>query len=241
MDGNDRFLPSAAIRRQFGICNNTLRKYADNGTIRSLRLGGADGKRLYNVDDLAKIFHGASKVIERGIRSRSKVCYARVSSRKQEADLVRQIQTLKERCPNHELIKDVASGINWKRPGLLTLLDRALRGGIEELVVLHRDRLCRFAFELVEHILRESGCKVVVLDGLDSSAESDERELADDLMAITTVFVASHNGRRSAAHRKARKEAQSRAEPTKEETADEEPEMEHQANCGTEGVAAAVV
>ena len=95
----------------------------------------------------------------------------------------------------------------------------------------------RFAFEPVEHVPRESGCKVVVLDGVGGT----ERKLADDLMAITTVFVASHDGMRSAAHRKARKEAEEakgergRREGGDPEGTDQEPEMDDKTDCGAEG------
>ena len=44
--------------------------------------------------------------------------------------------------------------------------------------------------------------------GTDVSAESNEAgELAEDLLSIVTIFVARHNGLRSAANRKRRQEA----------------------------------
>ncbi|GBC07162.1 hypothetical protein RclHR1_00730011 [Rhizophagus clarus] len=68
------------------------------------------------------------------------------------------------------------------------------------------DRLCRFGSELVEWIFEKNGTRLVVL-GTDVSAESNEAgELAEDLLAIVTVFVAWHNGLRSAANRRRRRD-----------------------------------
>ena len=69
--------------------------------------------------------------------------YARVSSPKQKEDLERQKQYLLSQFPNHHLISDIGSGINFKRPGLHSLLERSSRGLVKEVVVAHRDRLCR--------------------------------------------------------------------------------------------------
>ncbi|GBC01114.1 hypothetical protein RclHR1_04070016 [Rhizophagus clarus] len=52
------------------------------------------------------------------------------------------------------------------------------------------DRLCRFGSELMEWIFEKNGTQLVVLS-TDVSAKSNEAgELAEDLLAIVTVFVA---------------------------------------------------
>ena len=48
--------------------------------------------------------------------------------------------------PDHELITDIGSGINWKRKGLKKILEQTMLGNVEQVVVADRDRLCRFAF-----------------------------------------------------------------------------------------------
>ncbi len=54
------------------------------------------------------------------------IIYSRVSSLKQRDDLRCQIEELKEAYPRFRVISDIASGINFKRPGLLrySYLDR---------------------------------------------------------------------------------------------------------------------
>lgn len=116
-----------------------------------------------------------------------------------------------ERFPDHEVVTDVGSGINWKRPGLLSILERAQRGTVRQVVVASRDRLCRFAFELVEHVLKTGGAELLVLE---SDDQSPEQELSDDLMSIVQVFCCRRNGKRRYT-RKAQggADAQDQAEP----------------------------
>ena len=121
---------------------------------------------------------------------KAKTCYARVSAMHQQADLERQVADLHSTYPDHEVIQDIGSGLNWKRPGFKALLERVLHGLVQEIVVAHRDRLCRFAFEWLEQHFQHFKVRLVVLD----TFASPESELSDDLLAITTVFVARNNG-----------------------------------------------
>jgi putative resolvase len=127
--------------------------------------------------------------------------YARVSSVKQKEDLERQKELLLSRFPTYKLLSDIGSGVNFKRPGLKTLLERASKGIVSEVVVTHKDRLCRFAFDLLQHILTLHSTKLVVLF---NESTSDEQELSEDILAINTVFICRMQGRRAARHRRER-------------------------------------
>lgn len=100
---------------------------------------------------------------------------------------------MRERYQNHEIISDIGSGINFKRTDLLSILERASRGNLEEVVVAHRDRLYRFAFELIQWILERNHVTLVVIANKDSTPQT---ELAEDLLAIIHVFLCRANGRR---------------------------------------------
>ena len=132
------------------------------------------------------------------------IVYARVSSQHQRAsgDLQRQLDDLRCKYPTHDIITDVGSGLNFRRPGLQRLLERVYSGMVTEVVVRHKDRLCRYGLDLLEFILQKAGTRLVVQSG---EPVSSTQELADDLLAITTVFVARHNGQRSAENRRRRK------------------------------------
>ena len=56
------------------------------------------------------------------------VCNCRVSSKKQSADLERQIAFMRERYPDDEIVSDVGSGLNFRRRGLISILERVHTG-----------------------------------------------------------------------------------------------------------------
>ena len=60
------------------------------------------------------------------------------------------------------------------------------------MLIAYTDRLCRFAYELLEHIFKKHGVQIIVeTDGHDAP----ERELEDDVISIITVFGARlHRG-----------------------------------------------
>jgi predicted site-specific integrase-resolvase len=60
---------------------------------------------------------------------------------------------------------------------------------LEEVVVAHRDRLRRFAFELVEQIFQLKNVKLTVLDGNNCAlGKATEIELANDILSIVHVY-----------------------------------------------------
>ena len=195
-----RYLPSREAARILGLHPNTLRKYADEGRIPHIRT--ASGQRRYDVDS----YLGRSA-------QRAVVCYCRVSSPGQRDDLESQVQFMRERYPEAEIVKDVGSALNYKRKGLRSLLGRALRGEKLEIVVAHKDRLVRFGFELIEYILEELGSRIVVLD---DRIREPEQELTEDLLTIIHVFSGRLYGLRNykskkdkdAAHKVAEKAAE---------------------------------
>ena len=175
----DDYITPQEERKILKITNTTLRRWADRNKIRTIKC--PSGHRRYNIKDVqATASHGPS------IQEKSKICYCRVSSSKQVDDLERQKDLFRSRYPTYELVTDIGSGINWKRKGLKAILERTMHGDISEIVVAHRDRLCRFAFELLEWIFSSNGVELVVLDNdKDKSSESD---LADDILSIIHVY-----------------------------------------------------
>jgi len=191
-----KYQSQTSIQKEFQISGGTLRSLADSGKIDCVRIG-AKGKRLYNIFCLQK-YLGLTLESE---DERTPVAYARVSSAHQKQDLERQIHDLKEAYPTHEIISDIGSGLNFKRKGLRALLDRVHRGTVSEVVVAHKDRLARYGTELIEQLFELNYTRFVVLFDGERTTE-DHRELSDDLLAVTTFFVARHNGARSRRRRK---------------------------------------
>lgn len=53
-----------------------------------------------------------------------------------------------------DLAQEIGGGLNFKRPKFLEIIQWAIQGEVKLLYVAHKDRLCRFGFELVEHIVQ---------------------------------------------------------------------------------------
>jgi predicted site-specific integrase-resolvase len=63
-----------------------------------------------------------------------------------------------------EWIEEVSGGVNFRRKKVLEIVDRMQHGEIERLVGAHKDRLVRFGFDLISHIVKEVGCEIVVVN-----------------------------------------------------------------------------
>jgi len=75
--------------------------------------------------------------------------------------------------------------LNFKRKGLLALLERVLSGDVGMVVVANKDRLCRFGFELIAWLSKLQSCEILVLN---NHVLSPEREMLEDVLAIIHVF-----------------------------------------------------
>jgi len=91
-------------------------------------------------------------------------------------------------------VKEVASGVNDKRPRLTKLLSNPEWG---TLVVEHKDRLSRVGFGWFEVLLGAQGKRVDVAN----PAQDDTSDLMADFMAIVYGFAARRYGLRSAKRR----------------------------------------
>ena len=127
------------------------------------------------------------------------VCYARVGSSDQKADLQHQADRLKAFAigmgvERPEVVMETGSGMNDKRRRLNRLLADPTVGTI---IVEHRDRLARLDAGLVESALSAQGRRIIVVD--DTELDDD---LVRDMTEVLTWFCARLYGRR-AARRKA--------------------------------------
>jgi putative resolvase len=166
-----KYIKGKEAREILGVSHNTLRKMADDGRIETIRISG---QRRYNIE----AYLGLQQ-------SQSIICYCRVSSHKQRDDLARQVAFMQEKYPQATIIKDIGSGLNFKRKGLEAILERAMRGDKLKVVVAHRDRLARFGYELIRFIIESNGGQLVVLS---EDSLSPTEELTKDLLNIIHVF-----------------------------------------------------
>lgn len=186
MNGNKQYVKSKYAQKILGISGQTLRRWSDNNLIETILTPG--GQRLYYIGSMEHNGYGTGSTKEKLC-----YCYCRVSTSGQRNDLQRQVDYMAKRFPNHIIITDIASGINWKRKGLQTILDQCFKGNVAEIVVAYKDRLCRFGFELLEWIFQKHDVSLMVLN---QTAHDPETELSQDLIAIIHVFSCRANGRR---------------------------------------------
>ena len=186
-----------------GLDPQTVRKMFDNKTIPGYKT--PSNQRKIDKKGLQELCY--SMAVDKN-EQESKIqnfLYTRVSTKKQMDDLSRQVEYVRRpEYSDYVLISDIGSGINFKRKGLSTILDSCLQGTIGEIVVAHRDRLCRFGFELVENIVTKAGGKITVLEN--NSETTPQSELADDLLAIIHIFSCRQMGRRSYSIKRGKKE-----------------------------------
>ncbi len=171
------YVPPRVAASKLGVSTKTLERWLEAGKIEGIFTQG--GQRRYNLDSVIPIRPGNPA------DERITVLYARVTSRSQKTDLEQQVNFLKSRYPDAEIITDIGSGLNFKRKGLQTLLDRVLSNTIKLIVVAHKDRLCRFGFDIISWLCTRQQTKILVLD---QKNLSPEREMVEDILAIVHVF-----------------------------------------------------
>jgi len=93
-----------------------------------------------------------------------------------------------------DIITDIGSGVNYKNKGLNKLIRMIVKNEVEKIVVLYKDRLVRFGFELIEAICKEYDVEIEVID---NSIKTDEQELVEDMIQIVTVFSCKLQGKRA--------------------------------------------
>ena len=187
------------------VHRNTLYAWEKKGTLEVIR-NSSRGKRYYNIKkfmlnkglvcNMNKIRPiKCSKIEQLEVQTRINICYVRVSSANQKDDLERQKDVLKENYPDYDLIQEIGSGINLTKKNLLKIIDWAIEGKIETLVVVHEDRLTRFGYDLIKYFIETYSNGKIISINQDEEIEPEE-ELVKDVLQVVTVFVAKINGRR---------------------------------------------
>lgn len=82
---------------------------------------------------------------------------------------------------------------------------------VKQAIIIYKDRLCKFGYELLKQISAKFQTKLLVHCKDTDSTEEDE--LFKDLLSIINVFVVRNNGR-YATHNKRRRNKQRKAKET---------------------------
>ena len=74
------------------------------------------------------------------------------------------------------------------------MIRRISQNQVEKVVVLYKDRLLRFGFELIEYIASLYNCEIEIID---NTEKSEQQELVEDLVQMITVFSCKLQGKRA--------------------------------------------
>ena len=186
-----KYYSSKTVTKILGVTAQTLRNWDKDGKLKPAYIK-SNGYRYYSEDSIL------SYTQERKTKKDLNVIgYARVSSKKQTDDLERQVNNLKiyldNKYKSYDIITDIGSGINYTKKGLQLLIDKINKKEVDVIVVLYKDRLLRFGFELVEYFARINNVKIEVLDKIN---KTQDEELVEDLIQIITVFSCKIQGKR---------------------------------------------
>ena len=192
-----KYYSAKTVTKILGVTAQTLRNWDKEDKLKPTYVK-SNGYRYYSEESILAYTQ------ERKTKKNLNVIgYTRVSSKKQKDDLERQKETiekyLKERYEHYEIIEDIGSGINYNKPGLLKLIEKINKKEVDVIVVLYKDRLLRFGFELVEHFASLNNVKIEVLDKID---KTQDEELVEDLVQIITVFSCKLQGKRKSKTKK---------------------------------------
>ena len=122
--------------------------------------------------------------------------YCKVSSNKLKDDLERQMESVRASMMakgyQFEVITDIGSGINYNEKGINQLIDMITNSEVEKIVILNKDRLLSFDYEIIENLCEKYGTAIEIID---NTERTENQELVEDLMQIIMVLVAGCSGK----------------------------------------------
>ena len=181
--------------KMIGVTSGTLRNWERDKKLIPLRTNG--NQRRYTQEQY-------NQIMQIKQNERLNVGYCRVSAKHQQNDLVRQKEAMElylaKQGVEYEILEDIGSGINYRKNGLKRVLELVSQNRVATLYILHKDRLVRFGFELIEEICKLHNTKIQIIN--QSEDKTDEQEMIEDIMNIIHVFSCQMNGKRSHINKK---------------------------------------
>lgn len=178
--------------KELGVTPEHVRTMHRTGEVIPARIS-EKGTRYYSEEQLRELKNSRTPQREEKV-----VAYCRVSTKSQKDELEKQVENVKSymyaKGYSFEVITDIGSGINYENKGLQELISLINSNQVTKVVILHKDRLVQFGFELIQLLCDLHDVKIEIID---NSERSGEEELTDDLIEIITVFADKLYGSRS--------------------------------------------
>ena len=178
--------------KELGVTPEHVRTMHRTGEVIPARIS-EKGTRYYSEEQLRELKNSRTPSREEKV-----VAYCRVSTTSQKDELEKQVENVKSymyaKGYSFEVITDIGSGINYKNKGLHELISLIDSNQVTKVVILYKDRLVGFGSELIQLLCDLHDVEIEIID---NSEQSNEKELASDLIEIITVFANRLYGSRS--------------------------------------------
>ena len=185
-----KYYSAKTVTKILGVTAQTLRNWDKENKLKPTYVK-SNGYRYYSEESILAYTQ------ERKTKKNLNVIgYTRVY-KENEIELSKQKENiekyLKERYEHYEIIEDIGSGINYNKPGLLKLIEKINKKEVDVIVVLYKDRLLRFGFELVEHFASLNNVKIEVLDKVDKTQDEELVETLKEIIDDTKDKIKGEN------------------------------------------------
>jgi putative resolvase len=175
-----------------GVTPQTLRNWSNGGYVEAIV--GKGGHRRFKWSEVKRLMH----LTDPQAIAKNCVIYCRVSTTIQRENLKRQRARLETyaMAKGHTIEKvyeDIASGMHFKRKGVLKLLNHCQTHAIKAVIIEFKDRLARFGVELIQAMLASFGTELIVVNRVESDYK---QEIMDDMIAIIVHFSSRLYGKR---------------------------------------------
>lgn len=186
------FYSSGDVADLLGVVPMTVIGYDNKGIMKFDRT--VTNRRIISREHLIEYLNSVGLFLDDSDSVRYDAIYARVSTQKQSqrGDLESQINTVLMFCAtqnpvNLKIFKDIGSGLNDNRKGLLNLITEIECDRISRVFITYKDRLTRFGFNYIQAICRSHNTEIVQVSK-EMIEKSAQEELAEDLCAIIHSF-----------------------------------------------------
>lgn len=180
-----------------GVSIKTVREWDKKGFIKVISTPG--GHRRIEDNEINRLLNRTSETLEPA--KATAFIYCRVSTKKQadSGNLERQEERLLAYAYHNHfevkgVFKEIASGINENRKQLLKMLDAIRAKEVQYVIIEYKDRLARFGYNYLNKYIKDCGVDIIIVNQNDS--DDIQKELVEDLIAITTSFSARIYGQR---------------------------------------------
>lgn len=174
------------LYKDLGITRVTLYNWKNKGLVHFIK--SKTGRNFVSIDEYNRLL---------GIKEKNDenvIIYCRVSSSENKNNLEKQKDRMINYCNArgykvNKIISEVGSGINDKRPKLVSILTSC---NFSKIIIEHKDRLTRFGFNYIEILLKTMGKSIEVVNNV----ENEKEDIFQDFISIITSFCARIYGNR---------------------------------------------